>query len=77
MAFNLIGGIIILAIGIVLWIASRAFPNPTAHSIVYYLGIILIIVGAIIIVYAAIVWGFALAFIGGMWLGIPPPMPLL
>lgn len=73
MAFSLITGVIVLAIGIVLWIASRAFPNPTAHTIVYYLGLILIIVGAIIIVYAAIVWGFAAAVVLG---GIPPPISL-
>jgi len=54
MEANLITGIIIAAIGIILYCLRGALPEAV-NKLFYVLGIILIVVGAIVITYAILV----------------------
>jgi hypothetical protein len=50
---DLITGIIILAIGLFLVLISRAFQG-TVRTVLYYLGLALIIIGAIVVIIAVV-----------------------
>jgi hypothetical protein len=50
---SLIGGIILLVVGIVLFAVSRALPPP-ASTIAYWLGIVLAVIGLILIIVAVV-----------------------
>lgn len=75
MVYDLVSGIIVLAIGIVLWAASRSVGDGTVSKVLYWIGIALIIVGVILIVvwliqYVAGAAGLLAAFEGVKMLGI-------
>jgi hypothetical protein len=50
---DLITGIIILAIGLFLVLISRAFQG-TVRTVLYYLGLVLVIIGAIVVIIAVV-----------------------
>lgn len=54
--YDLIGGVIVLIIGIVLFAISRALP-PVANTVAYWLGILLSVIGVIIIVMSVLTGG--------------------
>jgi drug/metabolite transporter (DMT)-like permease len=51
---SLIGGIILLVVGIILFAISRALPHPSAATAAYWIGIALAILGVIFIAIALI-----------------------
>jgi hypothetical protein len=51
---SLIGGIILLIVGIILFAISRALPHPSAATAAYWIGIALAILGVIFIAIALI-----------------------
>jgi len=73
---DLITGIIILVVGIILFAISRAITDSTISKVCYYLGLALIIIGAVVVVIAVVYIAMLVAPLAAGLMLLPTPFPL-